>query len=53
MIYIFSSYKNLHLETKKAERVHPEMPGVGLARGHYENDSKVCLFFQIQISECV
>lgn len=31
MIHIFSSYKNLLLETKKAELVHPEMPGVGVA----------------------
>lgn len=31
MIHIFSSYKKLHLETKRAELVHPEMPGVGVA----------------------
>lgn len=30
MIHIFSSYKSLLLETKKAELVHPEMPGVGV-----------------------
>lgn len=53
MIQIFSSYKNLHLETKKAELVHPEMPGVGVAGSIMKMISKcVCSSKFRSVSVC-